>query len=861
MRHLVKAVLASILLLVMGIGGVFAYIYWGLDPNQLKPYIAQSAREHAQLEVDIEGDLQWSFYPWLGVQVGQTQVRTLTHTHLPPLASIQQAHMSLSLVDLLQGRVHTQDLRIQGLDLQLVQDAQGATNWPQSSAEKTPQEAAPQSEKEAADTFPELQIQSLDIQDARISYQDAHHHWQLEDVFIDSQEISLQNAFPVSVRLALTSQPAQIQAALSLETQVHLDWAQQIYQLEALHAQIKARAALWENTELALAIALPQVIATPEQVQVQNLQLALAPFTLQGTQIQGEVHTDFNLWLTQERLDLTQLRAQLQSQVQATQLPIQLATQGRFHWGKTPYLELKPLQIQVAPTQVQLAKMPAWPLEANVSTQIQVWPQSQQVEMAHFNLQGELQQLPLVLQALQLEGQYGEQISAGTQGIKLQLGELDLQGQLQLQPQSKLTGAIQLKPVDIRQLAQQLGLVLPDMASPETTLRHLSFNTQIGGTWPQIILNPLQAQLDSTGIKGKAQLQLEQGAYQAALGIGALNLDDYLPAETVSEADASTANMPTETKPQNWSFEALQSLNLDLSTRMRSLQVKGVPLEEIQAKVSAHQGQLQINPLKLTVYGGQIQMQAAIDTQAQPARWQLQHQIQGVETQALLQQMADMQLFRGRLSAQGQYQTQGQNTQSLLANLSGELQAQIQQGALQGMNISRDLCNAVALAQNRQLTRTWSQDTEFERLNARLIFQQGKANNPDFHAQIPGLELTGQGDVDLVAQTLDYQLGARFTNTADQHACKVNPYLERIRWPMRCQGPLSTEASKLCQLDTQGLGAALEQVAVEEAKTRAQEKIDAERARAEERLQEKLREKLGEEVGDQIGDVLKGLFR
>lgn len=860
MRHLVKAVLASILLLVMGISGVFAYIYWGLDPNQLKPYIAQSAREHAQLDLAIEGDLHWSFYPWLGVKIGQTQVRTLTNTHLPPLARIQQAHMSLSLVDLLQGRVHTQDLRIQGLDLQLVQDAQGATNWPQSAAENpTSQAAAPQPEQETANTFPELHIQNLEIQDARISYQDVHNHWQLEQVFITSQAISLQQAFPVSVRLALTNQAAQIQAALSLETQVHLDLAQQIYQLKDLQAQVKARAALWEEKELAGSVQIPQVTATPEQVQVQNLQLILAPFALQDTQIQGEIHTDFNLWLTQERLDLTQLSAQLQSQVQATALPVQLVTQGRFYWGKTPYLELKPLQIQVAPTQVQVAKMPAWPLAANVSTQIQVWPQSQQVEIAHFNLQGELQKLPLILQALKLEGHYGEQVSAGTQGLKLQLGDLDLQGQFQLQPQGNLTGAMQLKPVDIRQLAQQLGFVLPAMASPETSLRHLSFNTQIGGTWPQISLNPLQAQLDHTGMKGKVQLHLEKGAYQAALGIGALNLDAYLPPATANEAASSET--PTETPSQAEPFAALKNLNLDLSVRMASLQVKGTQLEDIQANISAHQGQLQIKPLKLAAYGGQIQIQAAVDTQAQPARWQLQHQIQGIETQALLQQMADMQLFRGRLSAQGQYQTQGQNTPSLLANLSGELQAQIQQGALQGMNISRDLCSAVALAQGRELTRTWSQDTEFERLDARLIFQQGQAKNPDFHAQIPGLELTGQGQVDLIAQTLDYQLGARFTNTADQYACKVNPYLERIRWPMRCQGPLSAEASKLCQLDTQGLGAALEQIAVEEAKTRAQEKIDAERARAEERLQEKLREKLGEEAGDQIGEVLKGLFR
>jgi len=73
-------VLLSVLLLV--IAGMVALI-WLIDPNDYKPQLQQLA-EKQHIELHIEGNLGWSFYPQFGIRAGKFSVKPAMKNASPP---------------------------------------------------------------------------------------------------------------------------------------------------------------------------------------------------------------------------------------------------------------------------------------------------------------------------------------------------------------------------------------------------------------------------------------------------------------------------------------------------------------------------------------------------------------------------------------------------------------------------------------------------------------------------------------------------------------------------------------------------------------------------------------------------------
>ncbi|MDF5830042.1 hypothetical protein P4233_27700 [Pseudomonas aeruginosa] len=117
------------------------------------------------------------------------------------------------------------------------------------------------------------------------------------------------------------------------------------------------------------------------------------------------------------------------------------------------------------------------------------------------------------------------------------------------------------------------------------------------------------------------------------------------------------------------------------------------------------------------------------------------------------------------------------------------------------------------------------------------------ASNPDLKVAIPGLAVSGHGDIDLRVLGMDYRIGVEIQGDKSDMpdpACQVNQRYAGIEWPLLCRAPLELGA-KACRLDKEGMG-----------------KVAAKLAGN--RLNEKLEEKLGDKVSPELKDALKGLF-
>jgi len=207
------------LALVVILAGALFVITRVIDPNDFKPDITAAARDNANLVLDIQGDLGWTFWPSLGVQIGRTEARLPDDEAL--FAGIDAVHLGVAVWPLLFGSVEMDDVLIDGLQLDLVEGPDGA-NWEKIGAsDSTDATAEPAAADETAGggamDIP-VSIPSLTINNANIRYRVLADGTDIlvEQANISAQNLSLDQPFPLQVSLRY-----QDQSDMRIDTRLH----------------------------------------------------------------------------------------------------------------------------------------------------------------------------------------------------------------------------------------------------------------------------------------------------------------------------------------------------------------------------------------------------------------------------------------------------------------------------------------------------------------------------------------------------------------------------------------------------------------------------------------------------------------
>lgn len=111
--------LASVVLLVLV--GIIALLVL-VDPNDYKPQL-QTLAAQQNVELNIEGDLGWSFYPQLGITAGKFSVKPAIKTITKPL-QFDGLTISVKLLPLLQRQIIVDHIAIRGEEIS-IQDETG----------------------------------------------------------------------------------------------------------------------------------------------------------------------------------------------------------------------------------------------------------------------------------------------------------------------------------------------------------------------------------------------------------------------------------------------------------------------------------------------------------------------------------------------------------------------------------------------------------------------------------------------------------------------------------------------------------------------------------------------------------------
>ncbi|MEO1871779.1 MAG: AsmA family protein, partial [Cobetia sp.] len=431
------------------------------------------------------------------------------------------------------------------------------------------------------------------------------------------------------------------------------------------------------------------------------------------------------------------------------------------------------------------------------------------------------------------------------------------------------SGQFKLAPLSPKAWMTRVGMEAPQTAK-SSALTSLAFSSPFKGDMSQVQLTNLVMALDDTTINGRLGSSFDASQITFDLDVDALNLDDYLaPAgadeKTASLGEALTAGVIAPVYAADGDAELLpvallKTLGLQGQLDIGTLIASGLEMSKVTAKLSGQPGVQQLDSLTASLYGGSLAANARIDSRKTPLSMSFGEKLTNLDIAPFLKALAPEQkdILRGRLTLNGDYTTSTNQIDSIKRNLNGKGNFEIRNGEVLDVNISKEMCTAVATLSGKTSSREWKANTPLERAQGSFTVTNGVISNQDLALAIPGIALDGKGQLNLPTEAFDYNVAARFIEGADDAACEVNPRLIKLRFPVQCQGNLSGEPGEWCGFDQKGFQSAAAELAKDEAKRKAGEKVSE---KLDEKLDEDTRKKIDDKLGEGASDKLKGAIQ
>lgn len=124
MKKIIYIVLGVAVAAVVAIAALVSLI----DPNQFKPQLAEQVRNSTGRELVMTGEIDWRFWPSLGLSLEQVALRNPDGFAEPDLVRFEQGEASVALLPLLSHRLEIGKVTLSGAHLFIQTKADGSSN-------------------------------------------------------------------------------------------------------------------------------------------------------------------------------------------------------------------------------------------------------------------------------------------------------------------------------------------------------------------------------------------------------------------------------------------------------------------------------------------------------------------------------------------------------------------------------------------------------------------------------------------------------------------------------------------------------------------------------------------------------------
>lgn len=607
LRHFVYAGLAVFVgLPLLAAAGVALFV----DADDIASRAAHAFTERTGQALTVRGASTLTYYPSPGAQVAQVEIANPEGFADIPFATARTMRASASWAGLLRGDVRIDSLEIDGLTANLERRQDGATNWAGL--------YRPASASADSTGGPPLSLARVQLSDARIAYADAvsGRHIALEDLNLTTGQILLgapleaemtarvktswiANEPKVSARVRLVREKSTQATAIALAA-IELSVDEPALRATAQYQPARTPAIEFDVQAGVLRLD-PYVDTAPDAARTKKTppDPAVLIQALRGVSIAGQLEAK-SLNLRGWRLDDVAIGIGIaNNEIRIAPISANL-TDGRLEGaltvmaGRQPvqfqaHQELSGLRIDKAAERAGLALPVALGNgHSTLSLDIEgrVAPDVATVVFSQVLLEGAISMgraaatmLPLKIHT---KGAFATEIATlYLPAVSISAGAVTANGSAfstsMNEGGARMEGLLATEPLDIRALAQAVGLDLPETADANA-LRAFSIDAGFAFQAGILTVDPATMTLDGSTGRGRLELELgETPAYDFNLDVDALDADRYRPPHASSTAK----------RPGSISIDALRALNANGTVTIGKLKFEGGTFDNVRLTVES----------------------------------------------------------------------------------------------------------------------------------------------------------------------------------------------------------------------------------------------------------------------------------
>ena len=913
MKRIVRiaAITVGAILLLMLVTSLVASLLF--DPNDYKDQISALVEQQTGRKLQIEGDLELTYFPWLGVKTGQISLSNAEGFGDQPFVSLKSANVRVKIWPLLlDQKVQAGAIILDGVILNLATDASGGNNW----ADLIAGEDAKTAEPGGTSTALEFEIEALRVRDSQIHFYEGGPElkYVLQGFSLETSTINPRDPIDLVSSFKLLTMEPQMGVEIDFSGTAHTDLENARYRIDEMSiafsvedgshttrakGQIDAEILVdlekstfrADNGRLTASLFQPPVGPaefdvgaswTTVLVDFENQTLEMSDFTADAldTKIlvtaRGDRIIDAPRFEGSIKIDdaslpnlITALAVELPEGVNASALGemnlqakflvdpdagttrIENLTVDLLGMHLTGNITMDPEVVKghlniprfqpsglfaaigpLVPDTLNARTLNALSLETNFT--MNAGTDSLKLRNMKLGALGtyfngnisidNLKKSPVIAGSIRTKGlkpgNYAPLVAGLLpEGISpKQLGNIDLETAFKLETSRdrleltgtqisvlRLTGTgnmvvsnlsaspsvegdIKLSPFQPRALASRLKNPLPK-TTDKKAFNKAELQTRFRASDTGATLDRLRVKLDETTANGSFEIRdFNNPAYTFALNIDSLNVDRYLPPETGNAAAAKSGKQADTQIP----VALIRRLNVTGRARIGTLHVAKLKLQNIAVDISAAAGRVKLQPIRVTLYGGQFEGSVSVDAAGtEPAI-----AIDGAINRLFLG--ATMKAYTGDLgpvTGTGAFKVDlsghGQTVEQNLLTATGQVNFQIDKGELRGFNLEYELCRAYnTLVGARRPSGNIPEATKFNQIKGTSSVKDGIATSRDLLATTSFLKVAGRGKLSLQERWLDYSVDATMTDKVKLQGCEQLGSLVGMSVPVKITGTI-----------------------------------------------------------------------
>ena len=373
--------------------------------------------------------------------------------------------------------------------------------------------------------------------------------------------------------------------------------------------------------------------------------------------------------------------------------------------------------------------------------------------------------------------------------LQLKVNRLSISGYLNASNNmTKIQGQINSEDFDLIQQFKLAKRFIPDLLMPKMVdakaLTNISFDSffdiEVDG------LSKIQTTLvvDGQAIDIDVDIDQPQHKLRTVVSGQTLNLDAY-QSRANSQSDNSMLFAPLAIPMAVWHGQSQFELNF------LGIELGDLRLSNLYANLFGNQNIFRLTSLNGDIYDGHINATGSLNLQDATPSFSFSSFFRNIDLNTATQSMENINIA-GRLNFDTTITGSGDTAESILQSLDGDGSITINKPNYQGVNLEQTLCNAAAVFGVKPIPKTtWSKNTEFDDINAKLKFKNGRLFINDYQTQLANIDIYGNGDINLSSLRYSANTTVLATrSTSSPKGCNINPMIVKREIPFSCKGAL-----------------------------------------------------------------------